>query len=76
MEMEVRPVEADLQDDVKIGQGTVGSYEKATPEHRASSKIACHRLSDNAYVPGAGWARFWIMSLTSTDTIPVNDYGK
>jgi hypothetical protein len=34
MEMEVRPVEADLQDDVKIGQGAVGSYEKATPEHR------------------------------------------
>ena len=34
MEMEVRPVEADLQDDVKIGQGTVGSYEKAPPEHR------------------------------------------
>ena len=25
MEMEVRPVEADLQDDVKIGQGAVGS---------------------------------------------------
>jgi hypothetical protein len=25
MEMEVRPVEADLQDYVKIGQGTVGS---------------------------------------------------
>jgi hypothetical protein len=42
----------------------------------ASSKIACHRLSDNAYVPRAGWARFWVMSLSSTDTIPVNDYGK
>ena len=34
MEMEVRSVEADLQDDVKIGQGAVGSYEKAPPEHR------------------------------------------
>jgi len=34
MEMEVRPVEADLQEDVKIGQGAVGSYEKAPPEHR------------------------------------------
>jgi hypothetical protein len=34
MEMEVHPVEADLQDDVKIGQGAVGSYEKAPPEHR------------------------------------------
>jgi hypothetical protein len=34
MEMEVRPVEADLQDDVKIGEGAVGSYEKAPPEHR------------------------------------------
>jgi hypothetical protein len=32
MEMEVRPVEADLQDDVKIGEGAVGSYEKAPPE--------------------------------------------
>ena len=32
MEMEVRPVEADLQDDVKIGQGAVRSYEKAPPE--------------------------------------------
>jgi Tn3 transposase DDE domain len=31
MEMEVRPVKADLQEDVKIGQGAVGSYEKATP---------------------------------------------
>ena len=35
MEMEVRSVEADLQDDIKIGQGAVGSYEKAPPEHRA-----------------------------------------
>src|SRR5260221_14144175 len=34
MEMEVRPVEADLQEDVKIGQGAFGSYEKAPPEHR------------------------------------------
>ena len=34
MEMEVRPVKADLQEDVKIGQGAVGSYEKAPPEHR------------------------------------------
>ena len=34
MEMEVRLVEADLQEDVKIGQGAVGSYEKAPPEHR------------------------------------------
>ena len=34
MEMEVRPVEADLQDDMKIGQGAGGSYEKAPPEHR------------------------------------------
>ena len=34
MEMEVRPIEADLQEDVKIGQGAVGSYEKAPPEHR------------------------------------------
>ena len=34
MEMEVRPVEADLQDYVKIGQGAVGSDEKASPEHR------------------------------------------
>ena len=34
MEMEVRPVEADLQEDVKIGQGAVGSYQKAPPEHR------------------------------------------
>jgi hypothetical protein len=34
MEMEVRPVEADLQEDVKIGQSAVGSYEKAPPEHR------------------------------------------
>jgi hypothetical protein len=33
MEMKVHPVEADLQEDVKIGQGTVGSYEKAS-EHR------------------------------------------
>ena len=29
MEMEVRPVEADLQDDVKIGQGAVDSRESA-----------------------------------------------
>ncbi len=34
MEMKVRPVEADLQDEVQIGQGAVGSYEKAPPEHR------------------------------------------
>jgi hypothetical protein len=34
MEMEVRPVETHLQDDVKIGQGAVGSHEKAPPEHR------------------------------------------
>jgi hypothetical protein len=34
MEMEVRPVEADLEKDVKIGQGAVGSYQKAPPEHR------------------------------------------
>jgi hypothetical protein len=34
MEMEIRPVEADLQEDVKIGQSAVGSYEKAPPEHR------------------------------------------
>jgi len=34
MEMEVRPVKADLQDDVKIGQGAVGPYEKAPPEDR------------------------------------------
>jgi len=34
MEMEVCPVEANLQEDVKIGQGAVGSYEKASPEHR------------------------------------------
>ncbi len=37
MEMEIRPVEADLQEDVKIGQGAVGSYEKAPPEHRVDS---------------------------------------
>src|SRR5260370_19294781 len=36
MEMEIRPVEADLQEDVKIGQGVVGSYEKAPPEHRVN----------------------------------------
>ena len=36
MKMKVRPVEADLQDDVKIGQGAVGSYEKAPPEHRVN----------------------------------------
>jgi len=36
MEMEVRLVEADLQEDVKIGQGAVGSYEKAPPEHRVN----------------------------------------
>jgi hypothetical protein len=30
MEMEVRPVEADLQDDVKIDQSAVGSYETWT----------------------------------------------
>ena len=37
MEMEVRPVEVDLQEDVKIGQGAVGSYEKAPPEPRVDS---------------------------------------
>jgi hypothetical protein len=37
MEMEVRPVEADLQGRVKIGQGAVGSDEKASPEHRVDS---------------------------------------
>lgn len=30
----LRPVEADLQDDVEIGQGAVGSYKKAPPELR------------------------------------------
>ena len=34
MEVKVRPVEADLQDDVNIGEGAVGPYEKASPEHR------------------------------------------
>ena len=34
MEMKVRPVKADLQDGVKIGQGAIGSHEKAPPEHR------------------------------------------
>jgi len=36
MEMKVRPVKADLQDGVKIGQGAIGSYEKAPPEHRVN----------------------------------------
>jgi hypothetical protein len=36
MEMKVHPVEADLQEDVKIGQGAFGSYEKAAPEHRVN----------------------------------------
>jgi hypothetical protein len=34
MEMEIRPIKADLQDDMKIGQSAVGSHEKAPPEHR------------------------------------------
>jgi hypothetical protein len=33
MEVEVCPVETNLQDDVKIRLGAVGSYEKAPPEH-------------------------------------------
>jgi hypothetical protein len=33
MEMEIRPIKADLQDDMKIGQSAVGSHEKAPPEH-------------------------------------------
>ena len=36
MEMKVRPVKADLQDSVKIGQGAIGSQEKAPPEHRVN----------------------------------------
>ena len=36
MKMKVRPVKADLQDGVKIGQGAIGSYEKAPPEHRVN----------------------------------------
>src|SRR5208282_2983267 len=36
MEMEVRPIEADPQEDVKIGQGAVRSYEKAPPAHRVN----------------------------------------
>jgi hypothetical protein len=38
MEMEVRPVEADLQEDVKIGQGAVGSYEKAPIVERGQAR--------------------------------------
>ena len=37
MKMEVGPVEAELQDYVKIGQGVIGSDEKAPPEHRVDS---------------------------------------
>src|SRR5260370_16455153 len=33
MQMEIRPIKADLQDDMKIGQSAVGSHEKAPPEH-------------------------------------------
>src|SRR5258708_28254828 len=36
MEMKVRPIKADLQDRVKIGQGAIGSYDKAPPEHRGN----------------------------------------
>jgi len=36
MKMKVRPVKADLQDGVKIGQGAIGSYENAPPEHRVN----------------------------------------
>ena len=36
MEVEVRPIKADLQDNVQIGQGAVGPDEKAPPEHRAN----------------------------------------
>jgi multidrug efflux pump subunit AcrA (membrane-fusion protein) len=36
MEVEVGPSKADLQDKVQVGQGAVGSDEKAPPEHRVN----------------------------------------
>src|SRR5260370_40073276 len=36
MEMKVRPIKADLQDRVKIGQGAIGSYDKTPPEQRVN----------------------------------------
>jgi hypothetical protein len=54
MKMKVRPVKADLQDGVKIGQGAIGSYEKAPPEHRmnpaaqSAIRLLAHVLSGDA----------------------------
>jgi len=36
VEVEVGPIEADLQNGVQVGQGAVGSDEKAPPEHRVN----------------------------------------
>jgi hypothetical protein len=61
MEMEVRPVEADLQDDVKIDEGAVGSYEKAPPEHRAQYGVtqhSCHRPARRD--PQIAYRRTWL----------------
>ena len=36
MKMKVRPIKADLQDTVEIGQAAIGSYEKALAAHRVN----------------------------------------